>query len=137
MATPIEEPDSLPGTDVYNQLGEQIGTVKQLFGSGGDGPPSWAGVAVRTGMLGRRLVLVPLARFKYEDDQVRVPYDKEHLMDAPEVDGEDGLSEEDAASLSDYYAVGRGDRATDDNPDSYASQMPDEDDPPEPIDSPG
>jgi hypothetical protein len=137
MATPIEEPERLPGTDVYNQVGERIGTVEQLYGPGGDGPPGWAGVAVRTGLMGRRLVLVPLARFKFEDEQVRVPYDTQHLLDAPEVDGKGGLSDEDAALLSDYFAVGRGDQATDDNPGSYASQMPDADDPPEPIDSSG
>jgi hypothetical protein len=68
---------------------------------------------------------------------VRVPYDKQHLLDAQDVDGKGGLSDEDAASLSEYFAVGRGDQATDDNPGSYASQMPDADDPPEPIDSSG
>lgn len=137
MASPIEEPGELSGTDVYDQVGQKLGTVKQLYGPGGQDPPSWAGIEVRTGMLGGRLVLVPLSRLKQEDGQVRVPYDSQHLLDAPEVDPAGGLSEEDAAGLSDYFAVGRGDQPTDDNPGSYASQMPDEEAPPKPIDSTG
>jgi hypothetical protein len=133
MADPVEEPDQLTGADVYNQLGEPVGSVGRLYGSGDDRPPSWVGVQVRTGMFGGRLVLVPLARLKQEDGQIRVPYDTQHLLDAPQIDADGGLSEEDVAALSDYFAVGRGDQPSQDNPGSYASQMPDADDPPEEL----
>jgi hypothetical protein len=133
MATPIEEPEELAGADVYDQMGEQLGSVKRLYGAGGEGAPSWVGIDVFTGMIGRQLVLVPLARLKQEDGQVRVPYTKQHLMDAPDLDAEDGLSEKDEERLNDYYAVARGDQPAEDNPDSYSSQMPDADGPPEPL----
>ncbi|HET9719528.1 MAG TPA: PRC-barrel domain-containing protein [Solirubrobacteraceae bacterium] len=133
MAAPVEEPDQLAGADVYNQVGEPLGSVRRLYGSGGDGPPSWVGVEVRTGMFGGRLVLVPLARLKQEDGQIRVPYDAQHLLDAPRIDAEEALTEEDLAALSDYFAVGRGDQPSEDNPSSYASQMPDAADPPEKL----
>jgi hypothetical protein len=135
MATPIEEPNQLPGSEVYNQVGERIGTVTQLYGPGGEDPPSWVGVEVRTGMLGSQPVLIPLARLKYEDGQVRVPYDTEHLLDAPGADLEAGPSEEDMQALRDYFAVGRGDQPTEDNPGSYAAQMPAEEGAPQPIDT--
>lgn len=134
MAKPIEDPEELTGADVYDQMGEQIGSVKSLYGAAGEAPPSWVGVDVSTGMIGRQLVLVPLARLKHEDGQVRVPYNKQHLTDAPEVDAEGGLSEEDEERLNDYYALARGDQPTEDNPDSYAAQMPDSDEPAEPLD---
>lgn len=134
MATPIEEPDELAGAGVYDQMGEQIGSVKRLYGAGGEGPAGWVGIDVSTGMIGRQLVLVPLARLKQEDGQVRVPYTKQHLLDAPDLDAEDGLSEEEEERLNDYYAVARGDQPAEDNPGSYASQMPDTDEPPEPLD---
>lgn len=136
MATPIEEPEELAGADVYDQMGEQVGSVKRLYGAGGESPPSWVGIDVSTGMFGRQLVLVPLARLKHEDGQVRVPYSKQHLMDAPDpdADAEQGLSEGDEERLNDYYAVARGDQPAEDNPGSYASQMPDTDGPPEPLD---
>lgn len=133
MATPIEEPEELTGSDVYDQIGEKVGSVQQLYSTGEDDSPSWVGIDVSTGMLGSQLVLVPLARIKHEDGQVRVPYDRDHLLGAPEVTGEAQLSEEEHASLSDYYAVGRGDQPAEDNPDSYAAQMPEESEPPEPI----
>lgn len=125
MTAPVEEPEQLTGADVYNQVGEPLGAVRRLYGSGDDRPPSWVGVEVRTGMFGRRLVLVPLARLKQEDGQIRVPYDTQHLLDAPRVEPDGDLSEEDVAALSDYFAVGRGDQPSQDNPGSYASQMPD------------
>jgi hypothetical protein len=133
MATPIEEPEQLTGSDVHDQIGEKIGSVKQLYTSGEQGSPSWVGIEVSTGMLGGRLVLVPLARLKHEDGQVRVPYGREHLLRAPEVQAEAQLSAEEHAQLSDYYAVGRGDQPAEDNPDSYAAQMPEESEPPQPA----
>lgn len=136
MADPIEDPGELSGAEVYDQIGQQIGSIRRLLGSGGDGPPSWVGIDVSTGMLGRELVLVPLARLKQEDGQVRVPYDKQHLLEAPQLDSEDSLSEEMEERLNDYYAVSRGDQPAQDNPDSYASQTPDGNEPPEPIDEP-
>jgi len=136
MAAPIEEPEELAGEDIYDQIGEKIGSVEQLYAGGGDGPPSWVGIKISTGLFGRELVLVPLARLKQEQGQVRVPYSRQHLLDAPEVEAEDGLSEEEAEQLSDYFAVARGDQPAEDNPDSYAAQMPDDDGPPEPLDSP-
>lgn len=135
MATPIEEPEELTGSDVYDQMGEKIGSVKRLYGAGGEGAPSWVGVAVRTGLIGRELVLIPLSRLKEEDGQVRVPYTKQHLLDAPDVEADDGLSEEDEECLNDYYAVARGDQPAEDNPDSYTSQMPESDEPPEPLEA--
>ena len=136
MATPIEEPEELTGEDVYNQLGEKIGSVERLYAGGGEGDPSWVGVNVSTGLFGGKLVLIPLARLKEEDGQVRVPYDKEHLLEAPEVEAEDGLSDEEAEQLSEYFGVNRGDQPAEDNPGSYASQMPDENEAPQPIDPP-
>lgn len=134
MATPIEKPEELPGTDVYDLVGAQIGSIKQLYAGGGEGEPSWIAVKVSTGLIGREVVLVPLARLKEEDGQLRIPYTKQHLLDAPKVESEDGMSGEEVTRLSDYYAVGRGDQPADDNPDSYASQMPEESEPPQPID---
>lgn len=133
MATPIEQPEELTGSDVYDQIGEKIGAVRQLYSTGDEGSPSWVGIEVSTGMLGGRLVLVPLARLKHEDGQVRVPYGRDHLLGAPEVEGDTQLSEEEHAQLSDHYAVGRGDQPAQDNPDSYAAQMPEESEPPEPV----
>lgn len=134
MATPIEEPEQLTGRDLYDQVGEKVGSIDRLYAAGGEGDPSWVAVKVSTGMFGSRLTLVPLARLKEEEGQVRVPYSKQHLLDAPELEADRELSEEEAGELGDYYAVGRGDQPAEDNPGSYASQMPEEDGPPQPID---
>lgn len=136
MAAPIEKPEELTGTDVFDLVGAQIGSVKQVYGGGGEGRPSWVAVKVSTGMVGREVVMVPIARLKEEEGQVRIPYTKQHLLDAPEVESEDELSEDEVTRLSDYYAVSRGDQPAEDNPDSYASQMPEVGEAPQPLDQP-
>lgn len=137
MAAPVEQPENLAGSDVYGQAGEKLGEIRQLYGPDGEERPSWFGVVVSTGLAGGRLVLVPLARLKQEDGQVRVPYSRQHLLEAPEVPAGEALSEEDDAALRDFYALSRGDQPAEDSPDSYAAQMPENDPPPRPLDSAG
>lgn len=134
MAEPVAEPDKLAGVEVFGHEGEKLGKIEQIYGPEGQDTPSWFGLEVSTGMAATRCVLVPLARLKQEDGQVRVPYSRQHLLEAPEVAKDGTVSEEDDAALRDFYALSRGDQPAQDSPDSYASQMPEEDGPPQPLD---
>lgn len=127
-ATPIEDPSSLPGETVYDQLGHKLGEVREVYSQGG--APMWVTIDSSVGLSSNRVVFIPIARLKQEEDQVRVPYSAQHVNDSPEVDAEDELSEEDDHKLRAYYAVGIGDgELRDENDDSYASRVPDEDGP--------
>jgi len=85
------------GTD-----GEKIGTAGNLFVDDQSGKPEW--VTVRTGLFGMRESFVPLEDATLRDGELVVPYDKETVKAAPNVDVDNGhLSEEEEADLYRYY----------------------------------
>jgi hypothetical protein len=127
-ASAIEDVSSLPGETVRDQDGRKLGEVKEIYAVG-DGTPMWVTLEASTGIGRTRTVFIPIARLKKEGDQIRTPYSFQHIQDSPEVEVEDELSEEDDRTLRDYYAIGLADQEMADNPQSYASQVPDEDEP--------
>jgi hypothetical protein len=108
MTAPIEDVSSLPGKKLNDQLGVSIGQVKEVYAMD-DGFPMW--VVVETKVEGdKRLMFVPLARVKEEEGELLVPYSKDHVLGSPEVDGDDGLSEEADQELRGYFGIGTGDQ---------------------------
>ena len=126
-ASAIEDVSSLPGETVRDQDGRKVGEVKEIYAVGDGGRPMWVTVEAPTGIGRTRLVFIPIARLKQEGDQIRTPYSFQHLQESPEVEAADELCEEDDRTLRDYYAVGLADQEMVDNPQSYASQVPDGD----------
>ncbi len=127
-AYPVEDVSGLPGKTVFDHEGSKVGEVREVYTQ--DGDPMWITVESSTGLSTGRLVFIPLARLKQEDDQIRVPYSAQHVNDSPEIDAQDELSAEDDQSLRVYYSVGIGDEELrTDNEDSYASRVPDGDGP--------
>jgi hypothetical protein len=132
VTAPISDPQQLPGTDVIDQVGVTLGPVKHLYAPGGEGEPMWVSVELRTGMLGKRTVVVPLARLKEEDGKVVLPYSIEHVEEAPEVDPDGEISVEEDHRLREYYGIGRGDEPEPEkNPDLYSMRLREDDAPSE------
>ncbi|HEY2652276.1 MAG TPA: PRC-barrel domain-containing protein [Solirubrobacteraceae bacterium] len=127
MASAIEDVSSLPGETVHDQEGRKLGKVKEIYVVGDD-TPMWVTVETSTGIGRTRLVFIPIARLKQEHDEIRTPYSFQHLHDSPEVEG-DELSMEDDRTLRGYYGIGLGDMEMVQSAQSYASQVPDEDEP--------
>lgn len=125
MASAIEDPSSLPGEALSDQYGRKIGEVKHVYGVGDGGSPMWVTVETSAGVGDKRLVFVPLARLKHEQDQLRVPYTLQHIQESPEVEAEDELSEEQDRALRNYYAIGLADQEVRTDNESYAAQVPD------------
>jgi uncharacterized protein (TIGR02271 family) len=99
------------GGTVVSQDGSKIGSVGQVFLDDLTGEPEW--VTVKTGMFGGAESFVPLASATIQGDQVRVPFNKDTVKDAPRVNDSDGhLSEDEEDELFRYYnhngADGRG-----------------------------
>jgi sporulation protein YlmC with PRC-barrel domain len=128
-AAPIEDPRELAGTSVYDQNGEKLGDVTELYAPGGDGDPMWAMVELSQAAFRSRNVFIPLARMKHEDDEVRVPYSLSRIAESPEVEAGDELSPEDDEQLRAFYNVGGGDGELTTDTDSYAAQVPEGDEP--------
>ena len=99
-----EQIDNIPGTDVYSTDGTKIGRAGTVYIADDTGRPEWA--TVHTGLFGMRESFLPLAQATLDDDRVTVPFDKEQVKDAPNVDPDGGhLSQLEEQRLYDHYGM--------------------------------
>jgi uncharacterized protein (TIGR02271 family) len=90
---------------VYDDHGNRIGDAKHVFLDDTTGRPEW--VSVRTGLFGTKESFIPVHNATVAGDHLEVPYDKDRVKDAPNVDVEAGghLSEDEEHRLYEYYGV--------------------------------
>lgn len=105
--------DNLMGRDIYGSDGAKIGTAVQVYADDETGQPEW--VTVRTGLFGTKESFVPLADASVSGDRITVQYDKAFVKDAPSIDEEGHLSEDQEQELYAYY-----NRSSDDRDDTTA-----------------
>lgn len=123
MTAPIEDVSTLPGKKLTDQMANPIGKVTGVYATD-DGYPMWVGVDASPGVVGRREVLVPLARLKDEAGELRVPYSKQRIIESPEIDAEAGISAECDRELRDFYGIDAGDQEMRADNKSYAARVP-------------
>ncbi len=123
MTAPIEDVSTLPGKKLSDQMAKVIGKVTNIYATD-DGYPMWVGVDASPGMGGKRTVIVPLARLKDEDGELRVPYSKQRIIESPEVDADAGISAECDRLLRDFYGIDVGDQEMRSDNKSYAALVP-------------
>ena len=109
MTRNIDDPARLNGTTVIGGDGEKLGNVDAVYYDNATDKAEW--VAVRSGLFGTRLTLVPLRRADLAGDELRVPFDKVQLKNAPHHDAGRELSSSDEADLYRYYGIDYTDRS--------------------------
>lgn len=85
------------GRDVMDRDGDKIGKLEEIYLDDQTGKPEWA--LVKTGMFGGRGSFVPLAEAREHDETITVPYEKDQVKDAPNIDGDERLSQQEEAEL--------------------------------------
>lgn len=95
------EIDRLFNGTVYGSGDEKIGSVGQVYLNDASGQPEW--VTVKTGLFGSNETFVPLKYAQVEGDNIRVPYTKEFVKDAPNIDPDKHIDENEQAALYRYY----------------------------------
>lgn len=98
---------ALMGAPVTGPNDEKIGTVGQVFVDPDTGQPNW--VTVHTGLFGRHESFVPVEHATWDHEVLHVPFEKDVVKDAPRIDTDQALSQEDELSLYRYYRVPTGD----------------------------
>ncbi|MFD0902105.1 DUF2382 domain-containing protein [Actinomadura sediminis] len=93
----------LMGTSVSDTNGTKVGTIKQVYLNDDSGDPEW--ITVHTGWFGMRESFVPLTGAHKEGDMLQVPYDKETIKGAPNVDADEHLSHAQIVDLYRHYGV--------------------------------
>jgi hypothetical protein len=94
----------LMGRTVVDVDGHQIGSVEAVYYRGEGHPPEW--IALRTGSVNARRVLVPLDDAMIDEAQVRVAYPTDIVKEAPAVEA-DSVAESEEAALYSHYNLRR------------------------------
>jgi uncharacterized protein (TIGR02271 family) len=93
------------GATAYGDDGEKIGKVGQLFLDDQTGRPEF--VTINTGLFGTNESFVPVADATFNGDRLVVPFSKDKVKDAPNVDLEGRhLDESEEQRLYEYYGMG-------------------------------
>jgi uncharacterized protein (TIGR02271 family) len=99
----IETISTWEGRTLLDRDGGRIGTIDAIYLDDRTGEPEWA--VVNTGLFGTKSSFVPLAQATQTDQDVRVPYDKQLVKDAPRVDPDGHLSEAEERQLWRHYGL--------------------------------
>jgi uncharacterized protein (TIGR02271 family) len=103
-APSIDTVRSWQGRTIVDPAGDKLGTITDIYLDDDTGQPEWA--TVTTGLFGsKQQTFVPLAHAQAKGDSVEVPYDKDQVKDAPNVQAEDQLSQDDEAELYRHYGL--------------------------------
>jgi uncharacterized protein (TIGR02271 family) len=97
------DPQSLQDLEVIDNQGAKVGKVNVVFVDSATGRPEWA--AVKTGLFGGHVTLVPLSNALVGSDKVTVAYTKDAIKDAPDHDPDVELSSADESELLRYYGL--------------------------------
>ncbi|UYQ66120.1 PRC and DUF2382 domain-containing protein [Streptomyces peucetius] len=90
---------------VYDADGNKVGNTKHVFLDDATGEPDW--VSVQTGMFGSNESFVPIRDAHMVGDHLEVPYPKDKIKDAPNVDVDAGghLSAQEEQRLYRHYSI--------------------------------
>ncbi|WP_432495682.1 DUF2382 domain-containing protein [Kineococcus gypseus] len=103
MISGLQSVDDLYGTTVYDNDGDKIGKVDEVYLDNASNQPEW--VSVKTGLFGSNVSLIPLAQASVSGDRLTVPFEKAKVKDAPHHDPGHELSESDEDDLYRYYGI--------------------------------
>ena len=98
--------NSVFGAKVIDPDGQKVGTVKQVYVDHEDGHPLFASVS--TGLFGTSESFVPLEGADLTGDELRVAYDKDRIKDAPRIDADGDLNDDEQDRIFDHYGLGGG-----------------------------
>ena len=94
---------TLIGGTVIGPGGQKIGKFGQVFIDEVSGEPEWA--TVHTGPFGHAESFIPLSRTTIAGDTLQVPYDKQTVKDAPNIEPEEQLTASQEQELYHYYSL--------------------------------
>jgi len=93
------------GRNAVSDDGEKLGKVGQLFLDDETGEPAF--VTVNTGLFGTNETFIPIGSATLNGDDVTVPFSKQKVKDAPNIDAADGhMSRDEEQRLYEYYGMG-------------------------------
>ena len=101
--TNISDPNALTGAPVHGSDGTKLGKVEAVYLDNDTEAPEW--VAVKSGLFGSHVSIVPLSRGSWDGNALTVPFDKDAIQAAPHHDPDVALSPADEDDLYRHYGI--------------------------------
>ncbi len=101
MATTRDDVLSWRGQDLYDNDGDKIGKIEEIYLDAETDQPEWA--VVTTGLFGTKQTFVPIGDANTTGEGLSVPFDKATVKDAPNIDADGRLSQEEERALYQHY----------------------------------
>ena len=111
MPPSIETVQSWQGRTMVDPAGDKLGTIDAIYLDDETGQPEWA--TVTRGLFSAKAAFVPLAQAQAMGDSVQVPYDKQQVTDAPSMEADGSLSQDEEAQLYRHYGLDYGEHRSD------------------------
>ncbi|CAN5220313.1 PRC and DUF2382 domain-containing protein [soil metagenome] len=109
----MQTPDELQGwigQRLIGSDGDKIGEVVDIYADDDTGQPEW--LAVKTGLFGSNVSFVPLAQVAPQADELAVPYTKDQVKEAPNVDPDGHITPDEEARLYQHYGFSYAEQPT-------------------------
>jgi uncharacterized protein (TIGR02271 family) len=116
--TTTENPQDLTGRTAVDSGGAKIGKIGQVYVDDQTGQPLW--VTISTGMFGSRESFAPLYGAQSDGDTLQLAVTKDMVKDAPGVDADGHIGQDENDALYTYYAGHLGGSG------QYAADAPDD-----------
>jgi uncharacterized protein (TIGR02271 family) len=91
------------GQTMVGSGGDKIGKIEEIYLDTETEQPEWA--LVHTGLFGSASSFVPIAKASTQDGNVHVPFEKAQVKDAPKLDPDGQLSQQDESALYSHYGM--------------------------------
>ena len=100
------------GRTAYDSNGEKVGSVGHIYLDDETGQPEFA--SVNTGLFGLNESFVPVTDATMQDDRLVLPFTKDQVKDAPNVDVDSGhLDQSEERRLYEHYGLTYSERSSD------------------------
>ena len=93
----------LQNADVFSTSGDKIGSVGQVYLDDRTEEPTF--ITVKTGLFGTKETFVPLDKAQTAEGGLTVPFEKDFVKDAPNVDADGTLTPEEERRIYEYYSM--------------------------------
>jgi uncharacterized protein (TIGR02271 family) len=104
MSAPsLETAQTWQGRTMVDPAGDKLGTIDSIYLDDDTGQPEWA--TVSSGLFTAKTAFVPLAQAQDAGDSVQVPYGKQQVKNAPAMQADGSLSQDDEAELYSHYGL--------------------------------
>ena len=100
---PVTEVLEWRGQTMVGAGGDKIGKIEEIYLDTETDRPEWA--LVHTGLFGSASSFVPIANASAQDGDVRVPFEKAQVKDAPKLEPDGRLSQQDESALYSHYGM--------------------------------